>query len=61
MRSWKPWKSILRECSGGGVCQGPAAGHRGDRLVFSGAIIETGTDSSRLAQTRAKTEQCSAG
>jgi DNA replication protein DnaC len=28
-----------------------------DRLTFSGTIIETGTDSYRLAQSRAKAEQ----
>jgi hypothetical protein len=28
-----------------------------DRLTFNGAIIETGTDSYRLASTRARTEQ----
>jgi len=28
-----------------------------DRLTFGGNIIETGTDSYRLAQTRARTEQ----
>lgn len=28
-----------------------------DRLTFNGAIIETGTDSYRLATTRARTEQ----
>jgi hypothetical protein len=29
----------------------------GDQLTFGGNIIETGTDSYRLAQTRARTEQ----
>ncbi|QDL75106.1 ATPase [Streptomyces malaysiensis subsp. malaysiensis] len=28
-----------------------------DRLTFNGTIIETGTDSYRLASTRARTEQ----
>ncbi|AJC52719.1 IstB-like ATPase [Streptomyces sp. 769] len=28
-----------------------------DRLAFSGTIIETGTDSSRLASTRARAEE----
>ncbi|WP_371780544.1 IS21-like element helper ATPase IstB [Streptosporangium subroseum] len=32
-----------------------------DRLTFGGAIIETGTDSYRLARTRSKAEQASAG
>jgi hypothetical protein len=32
-----------------------------DRLTFGGNIIETGTDSCRLAQTRARTEQRNAG
>ncbi|GAA3222447.1 hypothetical protein GCM10020216_034700 [Nonomuraea helvata] len=30
-----------------------------DRLTFAGNIIETGTDSYRLAQTRARAEQAS--
>lgn len=30
-----------------------------DRLTFAGNILETGTDSYRLAQTRARTEQAS--
>jgi hypothetical protein len=32
-----------------------------DRLTFGGAIIETGTDSYRLARTRAKSEHANAG
>jgi hypothetical protein len=32
-----------------------------DRLTFNGTIIETGTDSYRLAQTRARTGTPSAG
>lgn len=32
-----------------------------DRLTFNGTIIETGTDSYRLATTRARTEQVQAG
>ncbi|GAA3823365.1 IS21-like element helper ATPase IstB [Sphaerisporangium flaviroseum] len=32
-----------------------------DRLTFGGAIIETGTDSYRLARTRSKAEQAAAG
>ena len=32
-----------------------------DRLTFNGTIIETGTDSYRLASTRARTEQPAAG
>jgi hypothetical protein len=31
-----------------------------DRLTFGGAIIETGTDSYRLAQSRARAEQTTA-
>lgn len=32
-----------------------------DRLTFNGTIIETGTDSYRLASTRARTEHTEAG
>ncbi len=32
-----------------------------DRLTFNGTIVETGTDSYRLAGTRARTEQPAAG
>ena len=32
-----------------------------DRLTFHGTIIETGTDSYRLASTRARTEHAEAG
>lgn len=32
-----------------------------DRLTFGGSIIETGTDSFRLAQTRARAEQAHNG
>lgn len=32
-----------------------------DRLTFNGTIIETGTDSYRLASTRARAEQTAAG
>ena len=32
-----------------------------DRLTFNGTIIETGTDSYRLASTRARTEHAEAG
>lgn len=32
-----------------------------DRIIFGGDIIETGTDSYRLAQTKARAEQANVG